>query len=84
MLYNAQRGLPSSAGSVGLTSGEQDSLLVQVESQIVFQGAEGEPIIKRLDEVLVEAALLEANFANSLDKATRYTQPAASGSEGQE
>lgn len=35
---------------------------VQVESQITFLKADQAPVVKRLDEVLVEAALLEANF----------------------
>lgn len=40
---------------------------MKVESQITFQAADGEPIVKQLDEVIVEAALLEANFGSSLD-----------------
>jgi hypothetical protein len=47
---------------------------MQVESQITFQAADGEPITKQLDEVLVEAALLEANFGQYMDVSTRKTQ----------
>ena len=57
---------------------------MQAETQVVFQSANGEPIVKRLDEVLIEAASLEAKLATSLDKATRYTQPVASQEEQQE
>lgn len=47
---------------------------MSVESQITFQAADGEPITKQLDEVLVEAALLEANFGQYMDVSTRKTQ----------
>ena len=40
---------------------------MQVESQITFQSVDGVPVTKKLDEVLVEAALLEANFGQYLD-----------------
>lgn len=48
---------------------------MQVESQITFQAADGEPIVKRLDEVMVEAALLEANFGSSLDGSNSFNNP---------
>jgi len=38
-----------------------------VESQITFQAADGVPVTKRLDEVLVEAALMEANFGQYVE-----------------
>ena len=36
-----------------------------MESQVTFLKADQAPVVKRLDEVLVEAALLEANFGAS-------------------
>lgn len=48
---------------------------MQVESQITFQAADGEPIIRSLDEVMVEAALLEANFGSSLDQNSSFNNP---------
>ncbi len=38
-----------------------------MESQVTFQAADGVPVTKRLDEVLVEAALMEANFGQYVE-----------------
>ena len=46
-----------------------------MESQITFQSADGEPIVRQLDEVMVEAALLEANFGSSLSKNSSFNNP---------
>jgi protein Mpv17 len=66
--------LPGIAGEGG---GFTDDILrgMTVENQIVFQSPDGEVVVKRLDEVMVEAAMLEAGLANSLDAASRYVQP---------
>jgi protein Mpv17 len=51
---------------------------MSVESQVTFQAADGVPVTKRLDEVLVEAALMEANFGQyveGMDLAGRHAVP---------
>lgn len=45
---------------------------LQVQNQITFQRGDEEPVVKRFEEVYVDAAVLEANAANSVDMINRY------------
>lgn len=56
-------------------TGWPDRSCLQVESQIIFQSADGAPVVRRLDEVFVEAALLEANFGSCLDDSASLNNP---------
>lgn len=69
--YGQQKREKAGAAACALPGGGifTDDILrgMSVESQITFQAADGVPVTKRLDEVLVEAALMEANFGQYVE-----------------
>ncbi len=52
---------------------------MQVQNQITFQRGDEEPVVKKYEEVIVDAALQDANVANSLDLAHLDLQVASEG-----